>query len=133
MLSFAFTATTFGQKEIVVWSKAKGAKNVERKDNGKVSQTKSFTGSDEELGALVAWSRAHQKTGRKPKTGSLIDTSTGEIVWADEAKAKTPNAPGTKSFDKGYLPPNARTRKQEQLDNFEIQKFKAKARKPRTN
>ena len=36
-----------------------------------------FTGSDEELGALVAWLRNR----------NLIDTSTGEIVWADEAQA----------------------------------------------
>jgi len=36
-----------------------------------------FTGSDEELGALIAWLRNR----------NLIDTSTGEIVWADEAIA----------------------------------------------
>lgn len=35
------------------------------------------TGTDEEIGALIAWMRAN----------SLIDTSTGEIVWADEARA----------------------------------------------
>lgn len=37
-----------------------------------------FTGSDEELGALIAWLRNR----------NLIDTSTGEIVWADEARSE---------------------------------------------
>lgn len=58
MLSFAFTATAFGQKEIVVWQAAKGAKNV-------------------------------KQTPQQPQTGSLIDTSTGEIVWV---KGKNPNS-----------------------------------------
>jgi len=61
MLSFAFTATAFGQKEIVVWQAAKGAKNV-------------------------------KQTPQQPQTGSLIDTSTGEIVWADEVKSNQPNS-----------------------------------------
>jgi hypothetical protein len=87
MLSFIFTATAFGQKEIVSWSQAKGAKNVERKTNSRTPRQTAFTGSDEELGALIAWKQSNQKPGRKPKAGSLIDTSTGEIVWADEAKA----------------------------------------------
>ncbi|MBL8205764.1 MAG: hypothetical protein JNM09_16135 [Blastocatellia bacterium] len=69
MLSFAFTATAFGQKEIVVWQSAKGAKNVKR-------------------------------TPQQPKTGSLIDTSTGEIVWADEAKASNPNLPNQRTVNK---------------------------------
>ena len=41
-----------------------------------VLQERGFTGSDEELGALIAWMRSN----------NLIDTSTGEIVWADEAQ-----------------------------------------------
>ncbi len=39
--------------------------------------SEAFTGSDEELGALIAWLRSNR----------LIDTSTGEIVWADEVAA----------------------------------------------
>jgi len=146
MLSFVFTATAFGQKEIVVWSKAKASPTTAGKAKENATRTKTLTGSDEELGALVAWSHANQKPGRKPKTGSLIDTSTGEIVWADEVKGNQPNssrqrtnrrpktgnlidtstgeivwvkrsqtnspqAPGSRGFDKGYLPPNAKARK----------------------
>ncbi len=40
-----------------------------------------FTGSDEEIGALIAWMQ----------TRGLIDTSTGEVVWADEASAEESN------------------------------------------
>lgn len=69
MLSFVFTATAFGQKEIVIWSNAKGAKNVKR-------------------------------TPQQPKTGNLIDTSTGEIVWADEAKASNPKVPNQRTVNK---------------------------------
>ncbi|MBS1808366.1 MAG: hypothetical protein JST84_09255 [Acidobacteria bacterium] len=69
LLSFVFTATAFGQKEIVIWSNAKGAKNVKR-------------------------------TPQQPKTGSLIDTSTGEIVWADEAKASNRNLPNQRTINK---------------------------------
>lgn len=125
MLGFVFTATTFGQKEIVIWTKAQQP------------AAKQFTGSDEELGALIAWMKAQpttknkavkrspqiksprdvstgqaldnggvilgedvqkkpqangsQRPSRKPKAGNLIDTSTGEIVWADEVKA-TPHS-----------------------------------------
>ncbi|MBP6004247.1 MAG: hypothetical protein KA746_12505 [Pyrinomonadaceae bacterium] len=45
--------------------------------------TSSFTGSDEELGALIAWGRAPRPT------SSLIDTSTGEIVWATTGRSST--------------------------------------------
>jgi hypothetical protein len=45
-------------------------------DIAHVLQERGFTGSDEELGALIAWMRSN----------NLIDTSTGEIVWADEAQ-----------------------------------------------
>lgn len=92
MLSVFFTATAFGQKEIVVWQAAKGTPKSERKTTINASDATAFTGSDEELGALVAWRSTHRNSGRKPKTSSLIDTSTGEIMWADEFKAKQPNS-----------------------------------------
>ena len=45
-------------------------------------------GSDEELGALIAWIQAQK--GSKRTLGkvviNLIDTSTGEVVWADEIR-----------------------------------------------
>ena len=53
-----------------------------------VANPKSFTGSDEELGALIAWIQAQK--GQKNAAGkvviNLIDISTGEIVWADEIR-----------------------------------------------
>ena len=53
-----------------------------------VANPKAFTGSDEEFGALIAWIQAQK--GSKRTLGkvviNLIDTSTGEIVWADEIR-----------------------------------------------
>lgn len=52
---------------------------------------RAFTGSDEELRALVAWVKAIAPKDQRSKVGrvvvQLIDTSTGEIVWADEFAA----------------------------------------------
>lgn len=106
MLSIFFTATAFGQG-----SQAKGTPKSERKATINSSHTTAFTGSDEEIGALVAWRSANRNSARKPKTGNLIDTSTGEIVWADEVKANKLRTPGTRGFDRGYLPPAARAGK----------------------
>lgn len=86
-----FSQDTFGQKEIVVWSSTKSVKSprdeasdqVSGRDqrSSSMSRERSFTGSDEELGALVAWVRAPRPS------SSLIDTSTGEVVWADEVRS----------------------------------------------
>ncbi len=100
MLSFIFATTAFGQKEIVVWSKAKGAKNGTRKANIKSPRDVSTGQVLDDGGAILGddvqkkpQSNASQRTVRKPKAGNLIDTSTGEVVWADEAKVKNPNSP----------------------------------------
>ncbi|MBX7133904.1 MAG: hypothetical protein K1X67_14625 [Fimbriimonadaceae bacterium] len=53
-----------------------------------VAKPKSFTGSDEELGALIAWIRAPKaEKGKQAKVViNLIDTNTGDVVWADEVR-----------------------------------------------
>lgn len=86
-----FSHDTFGQKEIVVWNSASSIKSPRDVQTGQVSNRElrasnrsnetAFTGSDAELGALVVWARAP-----RPST-SLIDTSTGEVVWADEVRS----------------------------------------------
>ncbi|HRF60199.1 MAG TPA: hypothetical protein PLH94_09840 [Fimbriimonadaceae bacterium] len=55
-----------------------------------VANAKAFTGSDEELGALIAWLQAQKSSKNQPGkvVVNLIDTSTGEIVWADEFLAR---------------------------------------------
>lgn len=59
-----------------------------------VANPKSFTGSDEEPGALIAWIQAQKGQKRAPgkEVINLIDTSTGEIVWADEIRGAERNA-----------------------------------------
>ena len=93
MLGFVFTATAFGQKELVIWTKAKGAKNVKRAPQ----QPKPGGLIDTSTGEIV-WAdevksnqpnSSQQRTARKPQAGNLIDTSTGEIVWVN---GKNPNS-----------------------------------------
>ena len=92
-----FSQDTFGQKEIVVWKSASTIKSPRDVQTGQVSNRNlqpssrsnetAFTGSDEELGALIAWTRAP-----RPST-SLIDTSTGEVVWAVPSPSTPRNTP----------------------------------------
>lgn len=96
-----FSQDTFGQKEIVVWKSASSIKSPRDVQAGQVSNRElrpsnrsnetAFTGSDEELGALIAWARAP-----RPST-SLIDTSTGEVVWADEVRSTRKPATASRS------------------------------------
>ncbi len=121
MLGFVFTATAFGQKEIVIWHAAKGGQHTNRKANVK-SPRDVATGQVLDAGPILGddvrktpQTNAKQRTIRQPKAGNLIDTSTGEIVWAHKPQANPPNSSNARrnpkrqrSFDKGYLPPQAK-------------------------
>lgn len=105
MLSFAFTATAFGQKEIVIWHAAKGTKTTPRKTNVK-SPRDVATGQVMDAGAILgdevkkAPTAKNQRTIKTPKGGNLIDTSTGEIVWADEVTSNQPNSSNQRTTKK---------------------------------
>ncbi len=97
-----FSQDAYGQKEIVVWKSSPSIKSPRDVATGQVSNRgqrsssgsgeRSFTGSDEELGALIAWVQAPRAT------SSLIDTSTGEVVWADEVRStRKPSTAGRSS------------------------------------
>lgn len=113
-----FSLDTFGQKEIVVWNSAKAIRSPRDVASGQASNriasprtisslidtstgevvwadevksakiesnatrnrsyrsgSSAFSGSDEELSALINWARNPRPS------SSLIDTSTGEVVW----------------------------------------------------
>ena len=103
-----FSQDSFGQKELVVWNSAKtikaprdiatGQASGRDQRSSSTSRERSFTGTDEELGALIAWARAPRPS------SSLIDTSTGEIVWVDEVRSSRKTASPNRSanlFDTG--------------------------------
>lgn len=124
MLGFVFTATAFGQKEIVIWNAAKGGKQTNHKANIK-SPRDVATGQVMDAGPVLGddvrqspQTNAQQRIVKKPKPGNLIDTSTGEIVWAKANTSQSSSATAQRkrkqqSFDKGYLSPGAKARKRQ--------------------